>query len=109
VTNDTKRVRWRMTFDELCYLCRVRPPEIDRWAALGAFGPRLKEPRDRGWHRHVDRTTAQRAVIMSQLRRAGLNETVSAALAATHQLGETEEIVFESGDVRVTVRRDSLP
>jgi len=98
-----------MTFDELCYACKVRPPTIDRWAELGAFGPRLKEPRDRGWHRHVTRELAQRAVIMSRLVKLGLDEHVAAELAVMHQLGETDEITFPADNASITVRRDNLP
>lgn len=109
MTNDAERVRWRMTFDQLCYECRTTPPVVDRWAELGAFGPRLKEPRDRGWHRHVSREVAQRAVIMSRLIKFGLNERVAAELASLHELGETEPMIYTGNNASITIRRDNLP
>lgn len=109
-TNDpSPRDRWRMTFDELTHACDVSPQVVDRWAQLGALGPRLKERRDRGWHRHVDRLTAGRAVIMSRLVHAGVNERVAARIAAGHEKNETSDIVYDHGGVTIRASRQDLP
>lgn len=107
--NDERRVRWRMTYQELLYLTRTRPDMLEHWATLGALGPRWKEPRDRGKWRHVTRECAQRAVIMSRLVQAGVLPERAAEISANHTLKDETDLVVTTGPVTVQVRRDDLP
>jgi hypothetical protein len=113
VTNDdsdNRRARWRLTFDELLHLCSARPIDIDRWAKMGAFGPRMRERRDRGWHRHIDRTTAHRAVIMSRLVQAGFQERAAARITMTYEREADGDLVYHGAQgVTVTIKREHLP
>jgi hypothetical protein len=110
VTNNVQHQRWRLTFDELLHLCNARPPDIDRWAKLGAFGPRLRERRDHGWHRHIDRTTAHRAVIMSRLVKGGFREDSAALMAATYERKGTGDLIYQAAEgITVRIKRSHLP
>lgn len=102
--------KWRMTLDELCHLVDVNAHQLDRWASLGAFGPRWRERRDQGKWRHISKETAQRAVIMAALTRSGFQPIVAAALSAQHRRGAKSDLVFKFSDnVSVTIKREDLP
>lgn len=106
----TRTPRWRMTLDELCWRVRKKPQDLERWAQLGAFGPRWKEPRDRGKWRHINRETAQRAVIMAQLVESGMKEENASKLAEVHRLKETEDLdLMLASGVRIVIKREDLP
>ena len=103
--SDTK-TRWRMTLDELAHCCGVSVHRIDDWAMLGAFGPRYRERQNSGWHRHITRELAQRAVIMARLISAGLRADIAAAAASQHQVGDESTLTVQnSGGVYVMVNR----
>lgn len=98
-----------MTLDELCYRVKCRPVDLERWAELGAFGPRWKEPRDRGKWRHITRDTAQRAVVMAHLVKIGLQEPDAARFASLHEKRDaTKPLVISMDGVEIIVRREEL-
>ena len=94
---------------ELCLRCRCTARDLDRWAVIGAFGPRIMERRLTGWHHHIDRVTAQRAVIMSRLMRAGLKEEAAVKIVETHERGDSGNITATMDGVVITVSREDLP
>jgi Fe2+ transport system protein FeoA len=98
-----------MTLDELCFLTARSPVDLERWAQLGAFGLRWKEPRDRGKWRHISRATAQRAVIMERLVQLGIDEEHSAAIASTHEVKDKDKpLDVTIRGVTLTVHRADL-
>lgn len=103
-----KTVKWRMTLQELCYLTKATPPELDEWAELGALGPRWKEPRDRGRWRHISREAAQRAVIMRHLLDMGLQPRTAAAIASVHQRGDLSDLHATMSGVEVRIKRSEI-
>jgi len=104
-----RAVRWRLTLDQLCHAARVTPMQLDDWAALGAFGPRWRERRERGRWRHIDRDTADRAVLMSRLTRTGISDELACRIVLQHSHGPTHELVHEENDVLIRVSREGLP
>ena len=78
--SETPRVRWRMTLQELCHRTGATPADLERWARLGALGPRWKETTENRW-RHITRAAATRAVIMRRLVDTGMTEEAAAGVA----------------------------
>jgi hypothetical protein len=105
----TERVRWRVTLDQLCHLCDANPYTLEYWAALGALGPRWKEPRNSGKWRHITREAADRAVLMSRIVKAGVEPWRAAQIASTHQHGDTTPLTVTIGEVQIQVSREELP
>ena len=98
-----------MTLDELCAVTRQTPNDLERWAQLGAFGPRWKESRDRGKWRHITKEVAHRAIIMERLVAIGVDEERAAPVAASHVKADSKEPLYTSmRGVTVTVHRGDL-
>lgn len=106
--SDERRVRWRITLDELCHKAKATPQALDHWAEIGALGPRWRENRDRGKWRHITREVAQRAVIMSHLLQAGIDKQVAAKLAATHERGDDTPLIAKNKSVQIIVWRSNI-
>jgi myo-inositol catabolism protein IolC len=107
--SDAGRERWRMTLDELCHVSRTKQPELERWRAIGAFGDRWKEDRDRGVWRHISKIVAHRAIIMRTLIELGLTEPAALQIARQHEITEKDEpleVIGKNG--RITVWRSNL-
>jgi hypothetical protein len=98
-----------MTLDELCHVSRSTPNDLERWRALGVFGDRVKEPRDRGVWRHVSKEIAHRAIIMRTLLDLGLTEQAATQIARTHQVKDRQEPLRITGrNGQITVMRSNL-
>ena len=108
-----------MTLDELCHRASAKPRDLERWARLGAFGPKWGETTENKW-RHIDRMTARRAVMMRVLLDSGLNDETAAGLAwfstpapnrRKHGTVETTKIEFGTGALSAFVELgpDDLP
>jgi myo-inositol catabolism protein IolC len=105
----TERVRWRMTLDELCHAARTTPQELERWRALGVFGDRWKEPRDRGVWRHITKLVAHRAVLMRTLLSVGLTVETAARIARTHEVKDRDlPLTVTATGIQIQVARDKL-
>jgi myo-inositol catabolism protein IolC len=103
------RVRWRMTLDELSAASRSKPSDLDRWRAMGVFGDRWKEPRDRGAWRHITKEVAHRAIIMRTLLDLGLTETAATQIARQHEIKQKDDpLVVVGKNGTVTVWRSNL-
>jgi hypothetical protein len=105
----TERERWRMTLQELCYATKTTPFDLNRWASLGALGPRWREKKQHGRWNHITREAAQRAVIMSRLVDAGVNEEQSATLAAIWEIGSSGDYTVHREHATIVVSTDDLP
>lgn len=104
------RVRWRITFDQLCYATGVPAAKLERWRAMGYLGARVAEPRDQGFGRHITREVAQRAVLLARCVAAGVTEETAARLVADHRAGDTQPIVAKVSDtVTIKVSKEGLP
>ena len=105
----TERQRWRMPLDELCWRAKTTQPELEEWSRLGAFGPRWKEPRDRGKWRHVTRDLAQQAIVMRALLDAGVEPEKAAEITSQHRRQDADlPLYVHSRGVKFIVNRAEL-
>jgi len=105
-------MRWRITLDELAALTHVSARELDHWTELGAMGLRWRESREQGRWRHITKEVARRAVIMSKLRAAGVDEHVAARAARELDVKNPhlQSITFDaSPDVTITITIETWP
>lgn len=106
----TKRQRWRMTLDELCYAAGIDVKTFDRWADSGILGKRQAARPDRGRGRHITKETAQRTVLVARMVTAGVTPDVAGCVAAGHRTGDTSLLIADlPGGVHVTISREDLP
>lgn len=105
-----KRVRWRMTLDELCYVAGIEPNLLDEWADKGWLGKRCVVRPIRGRSRQITREMAQRTVLVARLVRAGLHPEAAGHVAQGHMVNDHEPLTAElPGGVIITITRSDLP
>jgi len=105
-----KRVRWRMTLDELCYAAGIAPNIFDEWADHGWLGKRFASRPDQGRSRHITREMAQRTVLVARLVRAGLHPEAAGCVAQGHKVNDYEPLLAHMpGGVQITITRSDLP
>lgn len=105
-----KRVRWRMTLDELCYVAGITPDILDEWADKGWIGKRCVARPNGGRGRHITREMAQRTVLVSRLVRAGLHPEAAGCVAQGHKVNDHEPLHADlPGGVQITITRSDLP
>lgn len=69
-----------MTLEELCFLVKARPKELEAWAAAGALGAGMKESTEGKW-RHVSKHVMRSAVTTRVLLDAGMTLDGAAKLS----------------------------
>lgn len=107
--SDEGQTRWRMTLDELSHYSRTSAVELERWRALGAFGDRWRENRDRGAWRHITKLVAHRAIIMRTLLDAGVTEKAAVQIARTHEVKDRDEpLEVIAKNARISIWRSNL-
>lgn len=105
-----KRIRWRMTLDELCYVAGITTPIFDEWADKGWLGKRSIARPDQGRARHITRELAQRTVLVARLVRAGLHPEAAGCVAQGHMTNDREPLQADlPGGVHITISRSDLP
>ena len=107
---DEKRERWRITFDELCFLAGITHKTFDEWADQGVLGKRLTSRADQGRGRHITRETAQRTILVARLVAAGMHPVAAGCVVQGHRPRDTSPLLAElPGGVSISIDRSDLP
>jgi len=110
VTVKEKRVRWRMTLDELCAAACVDARQFQLWADEGILGKRIASTPNGGRGSHITREVAQRTVLVSRLVAAGVHPLAAGHIAQGHKVNDYHplETALTCG-VTITIDRTDLP
>lgn len=101
-----------MTLEELCFLVKARPQELETWAAAGALGAGMKESTEGKW-RHVSKHVMRRAVFTRVLLDAGMTLDGAAKLSTQNASIDVptrpeEKAKLNVGDVSVPMDQSYL-